>query len=288
MSGPARDISRRASLARLRQAIAGIEQQGPSLSSGEDSLARTLDGAEKREGAERLSALLFRPGLHEVTASYEDRSAAQGFAMALLAGLEGRGPLLWAFREADAREWGAPYGPGLAAFGLAPERLLFFEGRKSLDVLGALEEGLKSGALAGVLGEAGEAGLTETRRLSLAAMEAGRPCFLLRPAEVREGSAARTRVRLRAAPSAPHGQDAAAPGAPRFQVSLEKAKGEKAGEMGKPFTAIVEWDHETHHLHLAAPLSGRTLRQPAKAQGGGSPAPRTAPGTVLLPFAEAS
>lgn len=284
MSGPARDISRRASLARLRQAIAGIEQQGPSLGGGEESLART-PGNEAAEAvqdeAALLCALLFRPGLHEVTASYEDRSAAQGFAMALLAGLEGRGAVLWAFREADAREWGAPYGPGLAAFGLGPERLLFFEGRKSLDVLGALEEGLKSGALAGVLGEAEEASLTGTRRLSLAAMEAGRPCFLLRPAEAREGSAARTRVRLRAAPSAPHGQDAAAPGAPRFQVSLEKAKGEKAGEMSKPFTAIVEWDHETHHFHLAAPLSGRTLLEPEKAPAGGSAA-------TVLSFAQAS
>lgn len=265
MSGETRGTSRSALMARLRRSIAEIEQSVPVLEEAPAALPR-------EEGADP-ARLILRPGLHELTASYEDMSAARGFAFAVLAARQKHAgalrparkalppAFLWAMRLEERREFGAPYGPGLLDAGFSPERLLTLYARTSLDVLWALEEGLKAGALAGALGEVGDVGLTESRRLSLLAAEHRMPCWLIRPLERKEASAALTRLRIRPAPSGRHAHDSAAPGAARWQVELEKAK---AGPM--PFRVTMEWDHETHCFHMVAPLADRALPAAPKTQ----------------------
>ena len=72
-------------------------------------------------------------------------------------------------------ESGAPYGPGLDAFGLSPERLLTVSAARRSDLLWAMEEALRCRAVDAVIGELrhGEIDSVALRRLSLAAAESG-------------------------------------------------------------------------------------------------------------------
>src|SRR5262245_13831741 len=103
-----------------------------------------------------LGGGLLRRALHEVTpVAAGDATAAAGFAAALLARALalGKKPALWVRHEFATLEDGAPYGPGLAAFGLDPARVLFVLAVNAREVLEAMEQALRSGTLAAVLGE---------------------------------------------------------------------------------------------------------------------------------------
>ena len=63
-----------------------------------------------------------RGGLHEVAGAEQD-GAAFGFAAALLGRTHGM--VLWC--RPARQEAGVPYGPGLAEFGLTPDRLILVE-----------------------------------------------------------------------------------------------------------------------------------------------------------------
>jgi hypothetical protein len=92
-----------------------------------------------------------------------------------------------------------PYAPALADAGLDPARMLVVRPREGLDRLWAMEQALRSGACAAVLGWAGEARDPMLRRLKLAAEEGDTPAFLLRPAAHRnETSPAALRLALTA------------------------------------------------------------------------------------------
>ncbi len=86
-------------------------------------------------------------------------------------------PVLWAV------PWAAPdvlYGPGLAQAGVMTDRLIVTRARKPAEMLWGMEEGLRSGALAAVVGEPeGRLTLTASRRLQLAAETGGSFGFLL-------------------------------------------------------------------------------------------------------------
>ena len=102
--------------------------------------------------------------------------AASGLALALAARAAGdRRQVLWIATDYAASEGGGPYGPGLDLFGLASARLLVLRVPQPVDVLWAMEEGLRCRALACVIaeltGEGAVADLTATRRLTLAARE---------------------------------------------------------------------------------------------------------------------
>jgi hypothetical protein len=60
-----------------------------------------------------------------------------------------------------------PYAPGLARFGLAVERLLLVEPRPTVEVLWAMEEGLRSGTCASVIAWFDPASADRLRRSSL-------------------------------------------------------------------------------------------------------------------------
>jgi cell division inhibitor SulA/protein ImuA len=74
-----------------------------------------------------------------------------------------------------------PYAPALADAGLDPSRTLVIRPRVGLDLLWAMEQALRSGACAAVLGWAGAAADQALRRLTLAAGEGQSLGFLFRP-----------------------------------------------------------------------------------------------------------
>ena len=113
------------------------------------------------------------------------------------------GQVLWALARRDL------FAPGLALAGLAPDRLLYAECRRDEEVLAVMEEGLRHGGLAAVVGEVGRAAMAATRRLQLAAEEGGTPALMLRrwrkaaSDPLAAPSAAVTRWRIACAPSSP-------------------------------------------------------------------------------------
>jgi protein ImuA len=157
---------------------------------------------------------LQRGALHEIMAGRTssgrlDGAAAEGFAATLLAGLAQHGPVLWCSSEAG-RYGPRLYGPGLAGFGLAPERLILVRARRPADLLWAMEEGLRSPGLGAVLGQVETLDLTESRRLLLAAEASGVTALVLHPEgeKSRDGgkvgsTAAATRWRVIPEPSEP-------------------------------------------------------------------------------------
>jgi protein ImuA len=175
-----------------------------------------------------LGGGLLRNALHEVTPTVEgDATAAAGFASALLARalVSGKKPVLWVRHEYATLEDGVPYGPGLAAFGLDPSRLLFVLAVNAREVLEAMEQALRSGTLAAVLGElrgTSRLDLRATRRLSLAAARGATPGLLLRlgASEKQRTRPISAATRWRIASLASGEAAANGIGAPRFAAEL--------------------------------------------------------------------
>ena len=103
--------------------------------------------------------------------------------------------IVWLSEDMALGESGAPYGPGLDAFGFAPERLLTVAAAHRCDLLWAMEEALRCRAIGVAIGEVrhGEIDMVAMRRLSLAAAESGALALLLRGAPSTDASTAATR-----------------------------------------------------------------------------------------------
>jgi protein ImuA len=194
--------------------------------------------------------------LHEIMgagADEEDGAVAAAFAAALLARLSRRhgGSVLWCLQSDDL------YAPGLAAYGLPPERLIVARCRDDTDILWAMEEGLRSAALAAVLGEVGTLAPTAGRRLQLACEASGVTGFVLRrwrtagtaAAQRAAPSAAVTRWRVAAAPSRAIREPGI--GIPLWRVELVRCRG------GAPAAWLMEESDATGHVALAAELADR-------------------------------
>lgn len=197
-------------------------------------------------------------GLHELKpAGYGDTPAALGFALGVLRcqvrDIERDAPLLWCLTESQLEEWGAPYAPGLLGFGLDPARLLIVRVRNATDAAWTLEEGLKSGALAGILGQAEIGKPVMSRRLGLAAKQGGLPCLLLTDHRQSSLPGSLTRWRIAPALSGLSPFNVQSPGPPRWHVTLERAGGEPPGR-----SWILEWNCHAYDFRLAAPLADRT------------------------------
>jgi len=243
-------------IASLRRRIAEIEGR-------EVRLAESIHESPWTFGLDEIDAALggLPPAaLHETGgAGPRDGPAAAGFVLALLARRLASLPrqdgrvLLWCGSVPAAREHGCLYGPGLQALGLSPDRLLFVRGRKDKDVLWAMEEGVRSRAVAAVVGEIGAASFTATRRLALASQDRRVPSLLVRASGEMPASAAATRWRVRSETSALPLFDARAPGTPRWRLDLVRCRG------GQPRTWVVEWSYETGSFRLAAALAARPL-----------------------------
>ena len=220
-------------MARLRRVVEEIEaRSGPADARAPPSklsLTRALDRA--------LGGGLSGDGLHEIApARPGDEAAAMGFALALAAGFmaeRGAAGLILA-EDFALCETGALYGPGLVAHGMELGRLVFVSVPDAPALFQAMEEALRSGASAVVVGEAWNLkayDLAVSRRLLLAARAGATPALLIQAsaygAASRLSSAAETRFEIAAAPSArvaSAGRGRALPGPPAFAARLVKAR----------------------------------------------------------------
>ncbi|HYE26950.1 MAG TPA: protein ImuA [Allosphingosinicella sp.] len=239
-----RNLARAERLAALRAEVRALESAG----SGEERLCLPfgLEAIDSRLAGGGLAVA----ALHEA-AGERPGPADEAAATLFLASIAARrsGPVLWALARRDL------FAPGLAGAGLAPDRVLYAECGRDEDVLAVMEEGLRHGGLAAVVGEVGRALMAAARRLQLAAEEGGTPALMLRRWR-RSGedplappSAAVTRWRLACVPSAPlpvAGIDRA-----RWRLALARQRG------GEPFDLLVESPDAEGRLALPAPSQHR-------------------------------
>jgi len=212
-------------LAALRAEVRALESAG---SERRDHLPFGIDALDSRLAGGGLAVA----ALHEAAAE-RPGPADEAAATLFLASIAARRPgtVLWALGSRDL------FAPGLAGAGLAPDRILYAECGGDEDVLAVMEEGLRHGRLAAVVGEVRRAAMPATRRLQLAAEEGGTLALMLRrrrgPSEdpLAMPSSAVTRWRLASAPSSP--LPVAGIGRPRWRLALARQRG------GAPFDLIM-------------------------------------------------
>jgi len=232
----------------LRAELAAARaMRGPALAFGVPAIDERLAGRG-----------LDAAGLHEVaaaSASLNDDAAATLF----LAGIAARFAeqpdftVLWAVTAFDL------YAPGLEQVGLGPEKLLYAQGRKDVEVLAMAEDALRDGSLACVIAEVKAADMTATRRLQLAASDGRTPMLLLRRHRSRERcplsmpSSAMTRWRIGCLSS----ERLPCPGVgrPRWRVELVRQRN------GDPFSLELEACDAKGRLALPAAIADRTATQ---------------------------
>jgi protein ImuA len=235
----------------LRRRVARIEKGAresvPVLPFGVAEIDRRLPGGGLALGA-----------LHEVSGlgpDEEDGAAPAAFIAGLAARLDPAKPVLWCQSGGD----GDVYGPGLAACGLAPSRLILARARNAADLLWAMEEGLRCRALAAVVGEIADLPGPASRRLQLAAESSGVTALALRrfrlpSALARAPNAGVTRWTVSPLPSEPASGEPGL-GRPRWRLDLWRARGAAPAEW------IVEACDATGHVALPAALGDGTARR---------------------------
>ena len=190
-----------------------------------------------------------RPTLSELLATSPRDGGWAGF---LLPQLEADKPLLWIQDRMAIREAGRIHPAGLPNL-----HLIHVEARDARDALWAMEEGLRCGALSGVIGELwgdpAALDFTATRRLAVAAERTGVPCWLVRLNGAANLSGARMRWRVASQPSLPHPFDHKASGAPAWDADLFRARGFAPGRWSVA--------HETGGFHRLAIPGDRTLAE---------------------------
>lgn len=250
-------------LADLRRRIAALDAAaaaGAVVTTGLDALDRTLPWGGLPCGA-----------VHEIRGTPGDASAL-GFVAALAARALARrsgAPVLWCRLRRDAQERGRPYPPGLAAWGLGPQRVLEAACSSPAQALWAMEEALRARAFAAVVGDGVAPDFTAARRLQLAAGDG--PALILAVSwPPRHAGLALTRWRVTAMPAS----DGACKGLARrrWQVDLSHCRG------APPAAWQIDWTEpqpgETHDAALSgavvAPLADRPPHpRPASAACGG-------------------
>jgi len=193
-------IEERALLPELREHIRRIERPAAATHGvvpfGVAAIDRMLPGGGLARGA-----------LHEILGAdgdEEDGALAAAFSAGIIGRLgAGPGMVLWCISPPDL------YGPGIAAHGLDPARLVLVRASRDAEILWAMEEGLRAPGIIAVVGEVGVLAAVASRRLQLAAERSGIIAFLLR--RWRDGgqaareralpNAAATRWRIAALPS---------------------------------------------------------------------------------------
>jgi protein ImuA len=226
-------------LAALRAEVRALESSGAG--EARDCLPFGIDSIDSRLAGGGLAVAALheaageRPGLN-------DEAAATLFLASIAA--RRPGTVLWALARRDL------FAPGLAGAGLSPDRILYAECGRDEDVLAVMEDGLRHGALAAVVGEVGQAAMPATRRLQLAAEEGGTPALMLRRRRgggedpLAAPSAAVTRWRLACVPSSP--LPVPGIGRPRWRLALARQRA------GAPFELMVETPDAEARLALFA------------------------------------
>lgn len=252
------DIRKADRIAHLRRQVAALGGCADHAANGQPKIAAVDLG--KAEAGLSLPELACN-ALHELrAAAYRDMGASIGFAAAVAvccARTFAHAPILWCESARGPFDVGQFYGPGLAAFGLDPARLIIASPSSTLDLLWTMEEALRLGAFAGVFGEidgrASALTLTATRRLQLAAEAGGRPAFLLTGHAGHSASAATTRWEVSAAPSDPDADIATLIGSSRWRLRLMKHKSAWTSADQNMFDRdwYVAWDAHLQKLYAA-------------------------------------
>ena len=240
-------------LDRLRAAVRRIEGTGPTWSDGETAvLPLGIGEVDAHLPAGGLPA----GALHEIVAVDTGMAGVASAFSAYLASLSGNGPVLWC-EGAPILDAGALHPPGLRRFGLDPERLVVARTRNDAETLWAMEDGLRCGALAAVVGALATVSLTESRRLQRAAEASGVIALMLRPPGVEPvPNAATTRWRVGAVEP---GGDGIGLSPPSWRIEMFRCRG------GLPGIWDVEWCDETRDLALAAALCDRQAESSRRA-----------------------
>ena len=255
----------RLTLDRLRRRVAVLERAAADtvvLPTGIDAIDRALPWGGLPAGA-----------LHEIEGGVED-AAALGFVAALAAAAQrqsqGRA-VLWCHHHREMHERGAPYAPGLRAWGLPPERIVFAAGNSPTDVLWAMEEALRARAFAAVVGDGVAPDFTAARRLLLAAAGGAAVALMLHPSAAPAPavhSPALTRWRIAAQPTG----DDTFPAARLWTVALVHCRG------AAPRRWTVRWNNGDGKEDTNAPLSGAVAAPladgPMAARPAAAPGPR--------------
>lgn len=167
--------------------------------------------------------------IHEfISNEKEDAAATNGFMAGLISPLITNGVVIWISNRRTL------FPPALSVFGINPERIIFIDLWRPKEVLWALEEALKCGALSAVVGELSELSFTESRRLQLA-VEQSRVTGLIHRYNPKSNNvtACVTRWKIESLRSEMGGLPGV--GYPRWDVHLQKVRN------GKPGTWQVEW-----------------------------------------------
>jgi protein ImuA len=235
--------SRQTAIDTLRRQLRRVAEADPFgvIGTGIDTIDACLPGGGLALGA-----------LHEIApADFRAIPSASGFLLALAsrALCAHSGVLVWPLTPDQRGAFGGPYARGLKSFGLDPGRILIVRCTQARDAAWSMEEALRIGAAA-VIGARGRgADLTVSRRFQLAAQHSGTPIFLLRSHDDFRQSAAVTRWRVAALPSARDRFGLLA--GPRWHVALDYARGGRLGEW------VVEWNHAALCLRLPSLLADR-------------------------------
>lgn len=239
----------------------------PTISALRERIARLESGGRRAFGVlpfglpevdQRLpGGGLALGALHELAGGGD--GAVHGAAAALFAaGVAARvnGPVLWCLTRRDL------FAPALSQAGLHPDRVIYVEAGEEAAVMAAIEEGLRHGGLAAVVGEVARLSMVASRRLQLAAEGSGTPCLLIRrwrrasdAADFGQPSAAVTRWRVSALPSSP--LPVPGVGRPRWLVELIRAK---AGD-------CADWELEACDEQGRLALPAHLADRPGEARG---------------------
>jgi protein ImuA len=220
-----------------------------------------------------------RDGLHDVTpAAYGDFPAASGFALALmarrLADPSERRPILWCRLQSAVSEYGKLYGHGAESLGLTRQRLITITLKKPQSLLWTLEEALKSGAVAGVIGDcaARAADLTSTRRLQLAAQKGKAACLLVFTTHETTATASTSRWQVASTGSRAPQFDARAPGTPAWRLALTRVRSGRPGEWNVNWQREGDKANAPHRFNLVSGISGGAIHPWTEESTPGSPA----------------
>jgi protein ImuA len=191
--------------------------------------------------------------LHEVAGGGPgavDGASAALFAAGVMARLDGQ--VLWCVTRTDL------FAPALHLVGLSADRVIYFEAGDEKALLGAFEEGLRHGSLAGVVAEVPRLAMTASRRLQLAAEASGALAIAVRrwrrqadTIDFGQPTAAATRWRVTALPSA----QLPVPGVGRGRWLVELIRC-KAGDSAD---FILETCDEAGRLALPADTADRSV-----------------------------
>ncbi|HXD77810.1 MAG TPA: hypothetical protein VN616_08370 [Puia sp.] len=178
--------------------------------------------------------------IHELVSDGDGSAAASAAFVATLTGrlMVRGGACIWIGRDR------AIFPPGLAAFGVDADKVIFIRARRDKELLWIMEEALKSEGLSAVVGEIRDVGLIASRRLQLAVEQSRVTGFLLRDSP-RNRNPIATVARWRITPAASEIGELPGVGHCRWNVELLRVRN------GQPGNWILEW--QAGHFRMVFP-----------------------------------